>query len=487
MNTIRRALGNSAILIASQMATWTTTIILTAALGRSLGASGFGDLYLTLSFGLIFSVIIEFGLDQQMVRAVARDPDQASSYLVNSVAIKGVLSVIAYLTILVAVRLLHYGPELRLAIEVYCPILLLNGLTASLTAIYKAREAVLFPALGTILEKSFNCVVALILLAQGAGIVTMSAVFVGGAAVNVALQAAFLRRVVSLERTLAWSRIVALVKGALPFLLYWVLGAIYYRIDIVLLAKLTDNDTVGWYGAAYRLFDTLNFLPMIVSGVIMFPILSRLSQQSPADLRLAMEKALGVLLVIGIPICVGLFVLAEPIIALLYGSGEFDRAVPALRWLAVGLLFLYINSIFAYAFVSINQERRMTLVAALATVLNLGANVALIPRYGHVGAAAATAATECFILGYLLVRLPRELLPVGGLVVFAKAALAAVAMALVLHLLRGWNLALVIPVGGSVYALGGFLLRVVPPEDIALVRAAVGKKRGGTVASQRAA
>lgn len=484
MSTIRRALGNSAILVASQLATWTTTIILTAALGRALGASGFGDLYLTLSFGLIFSVLIEFGLDQQLVRAVARDRALANAYLINSVAIKAALSVVAYLTVLVVVRLLRYDPALQLAIAVYCPILLLNGLSASLTAIYKAHEAVLFPALGTIAEKGFNCAVALVLLSQGRGVVAMAAVFVGGAALNVACQALFLRRVVRLERALAWDQIVALVRGALPFLLYWVFGAIYYRIDIVLLAKLTNQDTVGWYGAAYRLFDTLNFLPAIVSGVIMFPILSRLSQQSPAELRVALEKGLGVLLLIGIPICTGLFVLAEPIIALLYGGGEFDRAVPALRWLAVALLFLYINSIFAYAFVSINQERRMTLVAALATVINLGSNTLLIPQFGHIGAAAATVATEAFILGYLLVRLPRELLPVGGLVVFAKAAAAAAAMALALYALRGWHLAALIPVGGVVYLLVGFLLRVVPREDIALVRAAVATRRGRAVAGQ---
>ena len=45
-------------------------------------------------------------------------------------------------------------------------------------------------------------------------------------------------------------------------------------------------------------------------------------------------------------------------------------------------------------------------------------------RYGHVGAAMATAMTEAFILGYLLVRVPRDLLSVGSIAVFAKAATA---------------------------------------------------------------
>lgn len=487
MTTLTRALGNSAIMLVSQLVTWTTTLILTVALGHSLGATRFGDFYLVISFGFIFSVLVEFGLDQQLVRAVARDRTLASTYLTNSLAIKGCLAVFAYLAILVSVRILDYGPELRLAIGVYSPILLFNAISASLTAVYKAHETVLYPAAGTILEKALDCVVAVFLLSRGYGIVAIVAVFVAGSAANAAWQALNLRRVTRLEATLDRERITSLIRGALPFLLYWVFGAIYFRIDIVLLSKLTDQTTVGWYSAAYRLFDTLNFLPVIVSGVVMFPILSRLSVQSRSDLRLAIAKALDVLLIAGVPICTGLFVLADPIIGTLYGRTEFGPSAPALRWLAIGLLFLYVNSIFSIAFVSLNQERRMTLVAALAMVLNIGSNWLLIPRFGHVGAAAATAATEGFILCYLLVLLPRDLLAGNSLRVFAKAAGAAVLMALAMYPLRDRGLVLLIPLGCVIYGLAGLFLRLIPAEDIRLVRQVIMAKRGRLLADRRAA
>jgi O-antigen/teichoic acid export membrane protein len=85
MSTLKRAVGNSSILMVSQLITWSASIILVAALGRHLGDAGFGNLYLAMAFAGIFVVLVEFGLNQQLVRAVARDRSLASTYLVNSV------------------------------------------------------------------------------------------------------------------------------------------------------------------------------------------------------------------------------------------------------------------------------------------------------------------------------------------------------------------------------------------------------------------
>jgi O-antigen/teichoic acid export membrane protein len=261
-----------------------------------------------------------------------------------------------------------------------------------------------------------------------------------------------------------------LFAGAVPFFLYWALGSVYYRVDVVLLSKLTDATVVGWYGAAYRLFDTLVFLPSIVSSAILFPILARLALHSRAELRAALDKGLGVVLMIGFPICTGLFVLAEPIIQFVYGRAEFQPAVPALRWLAVGLIVLYVNSVLTVVLVSLNQERKMTVAAGIATIVNLGLNWWLIPQFQHVASAAVTATTEVFILVYLLSFIPRDLLSFSSVVTLAKTAAAAAGMAVVLLVLRDQSLLLLVPLGGLVYISSGLVLRLVPPEDIRLIR-----------------
>src|SRR5687768_5722999 len=123
ISMLRKALGNTAIMLVAQLITWSATLVTTAVLGSWLGAAGFGTLYLAISFGLLFSVLVEFGLNQQLVRAIARDRDLAGPYLVNALAIKFVLALVAYLIIIALIYLLGYSAEAGRVIAVYSMVL----------------------------------------------------------------------------------------------------------------------------------------------------------------------------------------------------------------------------------------------------------------------------------------------------------------------------------------------------------------------------
>ena len=79
MSILRRALGNTAIMLVAQLITWSATLLTTAVLGAQLGVAAFGTLYLAMSFSLLFSVLVEFGLNQQLVRAISARPRTCGS------------------------------------------------------------------------------------------------------------------------------------------------------------------------------------------------------------------------------------------------------------------------------------------------------------------------------------------------------------------------------------------------------------------------
>lgn len=473
MNIVRRALGNTAIMMIAQLITWSATLVTTGVLGAKLGPDAFGTLYLAMSFSLLFGVLVEFGLNQQLVRAIARDPDLAGPYLVNALAIKLGLALVAYLVILALIALLGYGADAGLVIAIYCAILASSATATTFTAVYQGLQQVRHAAIGTIIEKVLVCLLAILFLWLGYGVVAMAVVFVVGSIASALWQAAYLRRIVPIRLHLDRQVLLTLVRNAIPFFAYWVLGSLYYRLDTILLSKMTGAAVLGWYGAAYRLFDTLVFLPNIIASAILFPILSQLSVQSHQALRRAITKGLDIILIVGMPISVGMLVLAEPIIQFIYRQPEYINAVPVLQWLSVGLLLLYVNSILGVTIVSLNDERKLTVVAGLALVFNLGLNLALIPPYQHVGAAATTAATEALILVYLLAVMPRDLLTLSTLRVLVKAGAASLAMSLALLVLKGQNLGILVLAGATVYASVGLLLRLVPLEDFRLITGAI--------------
>jgi O-antigen/teichoic acid export membrane protein len=271
-----------------------------------------------------------------------------------------------------------------------------------------------------------------------------------------------------------------LIRTSIPFLISGTLGVIYYRIDTVLLSLMTNTAVVGWYGAGYRLFDTLIFIPSLIITPIMYPVFSRLSSATHAQLRLAVEKSLNFLLVCSVPIAVGMIVAAPNIIGFLYHRPEYVHTYAVLQGLAPGLVFLYANTVLNSVIISTQREKKIPLMAGIALVFNLGLNLALIPLYQHIAAAAVTSLTELLLLILSLFFTPRYLLPVESLRVAGKALFASVVMGIVIWLMGRFSILVIAPTALVVYVCMTLLLGTIPRNDIQALLGAIRTKRQRT-------
>jgi O-antigen/teichoic acid export membrane protein len=466
MNKLRRVVSNTVISLLGQAVTWISTLALTIAYGRFLGDTRFGELYFAISFVALVGFPLEFGFNQQLTRDIAQEPDKALRYLSNTLAIKGVLWLLLYGCVLLVCRLLGYNMEERMLVVICGLTLLSTAITNTFAALHYAFERVVFPAVGTVLEKGLSALIGITLLRHGAGVEPMALVLLGGALSNTAWQAFWLFRLEGIGFTIDVSLIRELVRTSIPFLVYGVLGVIYYRADTVLLSLMTNTTVVGWYGAAYRLFDTLVFLPNLVIVAIMYPVFSKLSLTDETNLKLAIEKSMNFLLFCGIPIATALIVAAPNIIGFLYHRAEFNPSIPVLQFLAPGVVFLYINTVLTTTLISTKQEKKITIMAAVALVFNLGLNLFLIPRFEQIGAAAVTSLTEFLLLCIAVALTPRYLLPLKSLQVAGKTILASLVMALAILSLRAFNIFVILPVAMLVYFLGATLLGTIPRKDL---------------------
>lgn len=485
MNRLRRIVNNTVISLIGQVVTWTSTLLLTIAYGRFLGDVKFGELYFALSFVLLIGFPIEFGFNQQLARDVAQEPDKALRYLSNTLLIKGVLWLVLYSLILLTCWLLGYNAEERILVAICGFTLLSDAISSTFAAMHIAFEKVIFPIVGSVLEKGLGALAGILLLKYGAGVQVMAIVLLGGSLVNMLWQTSWGLRRVGVKFAIEGTLIRSLIRTSIPFLVYGVLGVIYYRIDTVLLSLMTSAAVVGWYGAGYRLFDTLIFLPSLVINAIMYPVFSKLSISSEANLKLAIEKSLNFLLFCGIPIATILIVIAPNIIGFLYHRPEFVHTDPVLQALAPGLVFLYINSVLSTTLMSTKREKKITLMAAIALVFNLGLNLVLIPVWQHIGAAIVTSLTELLLLFISVLFIPRQLLPLGSLPVGGKAIIASLVMALASLLLSSFSIFLILPVAMLIYLGSATLLKTIPREDIMALFSAVRRKAKRDPVSQR--
>jgi O-antigen/teichoic acid export membrane protein len=464
--SVKRIVNNTAISLVGQVVTWSTTLLLLAAYGRFLGDVRLGELYLAITFVGLVGFPVEVGFSQQLTRDVAQDTGKAKSYLSNALLIKVVLWLALYGLLLLLVWLLGYDMEQRMLVAI-CGLTLLSGSIASTFAsLHVAFERVAFPVVGSILEKGLSTLIGFLVLRQGAGVEVMAFVLLGGSITNTIWQASWFFRLVGVGFAIDGALMRVLIRTSIPFVVYGILGVIYYRIDTILLSLMTNAAVVGWYGAGYRLFDTLNFLPAILMAPIMYPVFSKLSATSEERLKLAIEKTMNILLFFGIPIAMGLIFAAPNIVGFLYHRPEFVHTVPALQALAPGLVLLYINAVLGTILVSTKREKKFPIMAVIALVFNLGLNLILIPVYQHVGAAIVTSLTELLLAAIAIVYIPRQLLPVGSWRVGVKSLVAALVMVVAILLLSTFQILVILPVAMFVYFGTATLLRTIPREDI---------------------
>lgn len=475
--TIHRIVNNTAISLVGQVVTWSSTLFLTAAYGRFLGDVKFGELYFALTFVLLIGIPIERGFNQQITRDVAQKPEKALRYLSNTLLIKTVLWLILYTLILLISWLLRYNAETWSLIAICGFTLLTTGIGTTFASSHYALQRVLFPVVGTILEKGLSALFGFFILKYTANVQLMALILLGGSLISAIWQAIWFFHLVGAKFIVDRRTIRELIRSGIPFLAYGVMGVLYYRLDTILLSLITDNAVVGWYGAGYRLFDTLVFLPSLVIGTIMYPVFSKFSTTSQANLKLAVEKSMNFLLFVAIPTSTFLIVAAPDIIGFLYHNPQFDHAIPVLQLLAPGLVFLYINSVHGSVIVSTKNEKKSTLMAGIALLFNLTLNLILIPIYQHIGAAVSTSLTEMLLFSMGLFFVPRSLLPVKSLRVGAKVLIASLIMAVVtwpLHYLHNnLHILLLLPIAMVVYIGSALLIGAIPHEDLSALYKAI--------------
>ena len=78
---------------------------------------------------------------------------------------------------------------------------------------------------------------------------------------------------------------------------------------------------------------------------------------------------------------------------MIYGAG-FGRAAPSLRVLALALPILFLNYGLTHFLIARDLERRNLLFAGLMLIVNISANLLMVPRFAGPGAACATLVTE---------------------------------------------------------------------------------------------
>jgi O-antigen/teichoic acid export membrane protein len=178
------------------------------------------------------------------------------------------------------------------------------------------------------------------------------------------------------------------------------------------------------------------------------------------------------------------FVILPRVAPTLLGD-EFKNTAAVLPIMALMLVPSTISITMGRVLVASGNQKRVMVATGLALVVNAALNLALIPRYGYMGAAAAAMASEVAVAGVNVLYVQRYVARTRITRAIARPILAAVTAGVAIYYMPWLHLYIALPLTAVLYAIGLLVLRAFPRSELgqawALVRQGLARLGGSDV------
>lgn len=468
MGTASRIYKNTAYLGIAEIVSKLLQFVVMLYAARLLSKEHFGKFSFALSLSFIAIVLADLGINTLLIREISRNKNLAGKYFVNAFFTKIALSLITYFIIVAALNILNYPQDTRHIVYVIWLFTILSTFTELFYSIFRAFEMMLYDALLKILRMLILAIACLYVLFKGYGVFIFSYMFVIVETIVVVIAALIaLNKFITLKIDIDFSFIKSLIKRSIPFGFAFVFGMIYFFIGSVMLSKIKGDVEVAIYSVAYNIALAILFIPTVYTNAI-YPVLSRYYKDGKAELKTLYEKSFKYLYIIGLPISVGIYLLAGRIMHFFYGE-NYSSSIIALQIISLYLFIKFINFLLGTVLSSIDLQGKRMLGQGATALANILLNLLLIPKFGYVGAAWSTFITEIFLFAVYYWHVSKNwyFYNFGNVVI--KPAIAAFAMLLIIKLLD-FGLLLTIIVSSMAYFAVLFALKAFDKEDYGIMR-----------------
>lgn len=357
---------------------------------RYLGPEGYGLLSFAGSYVMLFSALALFGLESLVIRELVTHPSDRGAILGTSCLIRLLTGLCSYLLALIMLLVIHPDDKLTmLLVAILGSSLLLQALDVT-DLWFQSRVASRFSVISRSCAFLLSSCGKAAMVVSGASltaiaIVTASEAFLAALALVLAYR-------ISGERVSHWRWSSAWFKklwaNSIPLVLSGIVLMIYLRIDQVMLGAMASPADVGQYAAAVRISEIWYFVPAAIVSSL-FPGLVLLRDSDPALFQEKLQQLYNLLAFLGYAVAVPVSLLSPWLVKLLFGVA-YAPAGPLLAVLIWAGLFANITVVRNAHFITLEWGKALLWSTTLGAAGNVLLNLLLIPRFGAMGAAAAT-------------------------------------------------------------------------------------------------
>lgn len=380
------------------------TFLFFVILSRAFGQDGIGQYSFAMGFAGFFVVFCEFGLYHFTIKELSRRTDSLGDYYDRIFSLRLILLPIVFFVLLITVSFLTFPHETKLIIILIGISEMINRQVEGFGAVFIAHEDAHLVGLLEFSLKAAAALVGIAAVLSGVSLVVVLTALPVVAAAQLLVAYSIVSRKYGRPRLrTSWSSLTYTMREAAPYALSVFLFQLYSRVNIVLLGFFLGVAATGIYNVAYRVIFILTFIPQFAM-MAMLPLASRLYTNSMEQLRILYHKALNLIVLVGVPIAAGVWLIAPDLTMLVFGE-TFVESAPVLRLLA-GLIFLtFLSRTMGTFLISCDRQVERTRSQWIVAWVNVLGNLVLIPVFGIEGAATAMLISETLLVCLFAVRL----------------------------------------------------------------------------------
>jgi len=359
---------------------------------RNLNPALSGEYFTILAFIGIFNVFADLGLYQTLLREIS-DPhnDENSVFtaffslrLVSLLVVLGVLAPLAALW-------LPYNTLVKKGVILGSLLFICLSLITLFIAVFQKKLQMKVVAGSELASRVVQIILLYLFLQNGYGVYGALGAALLASTTQLGIIAIYTQKYIKFGFKTDWTAWRSILKVSYPIALSSIFSFIYFKLDSVMLSLFKSSYEVGIYGLAYKILEMLVAYPAIYVG-IMVPILNKaLATDKNRCISLA-KDTFSTLALVALPMLGGGILLAPKIIPL-FGS-EYKDAVPALAILLGATFFIFFGTLYSNLLIIVHKQKTLAHIYFLGMVLNVLANLYVIPHWSYIGAAWTTLLTE---------------------------------------------------------------------------------------------
>ena len=369
--------------------------LITILAARYLGAEQYGILNYGLTLTTMFTAVMKLGIDSIIVNELLNHKSKQGELLGTSIALRIGSSLLSIFAITLLLLVMNKDNPILIMVAIIQSLVLIFQAGTVLDYWFQSKLISKYVSIAKVVATIITSLYSFYLLATGKGLVWFAFSTVLTAIIVFIVMALLYFRQGGPPLKVSRNSAKYLLSKSHHFIIANIMSVIYVQIDKLMVSNMLDDTQLGFYSAAILLSTAWFFLPAAVLTSIQPSVFSAKQLSKRLYLR-KLKQMYFILFWICVAFCLLLTIIAPVLIPILFGN-DYDTSISVMQ-IAIWHVPLAILGLARNVWiVSENKGYLVKYILLTGVVVNISANLIMIPQFGIIGAAITTLITEFFV------------------------------------------------------------------------------------------